>query len=138
MNRTGIQLAIVAALMATLSFPAFAASRHSGGRTAHSGGHAGAHYSGGHGGGRYYSGARYYAPRAAVYLGVPLVAAAAYYGPRYYYPPVHVAGGPGILYYCAAYNDYYPRVQVCPGGWQHVIQPPVAPYPPGYAPAPYY
>ena len=141
MNHSKTKLAIVAVLAATLGFPALAAGRHSGGggggRAASGGGHSGAHHSGGHFSGGYSArhyggGARYYPPRAGLYLGVPLLAAAAYYGPRYYYPPAYVAPAPGALFYCAAYNDYYPRVQVCPSGWQQVIQQPA------YPPAPYY
>ncbi len=141
MKSSGTNLAIAGVLAATLSIPVFASPRHSTGRAAYSGGHAGGqvtrHNTGGqhpgvHGGARHYGGStRHSAPRATIYLGVPLAAAAAYYGPRYYYPPVYVARGPQIFYYCAAYNDYYPRVQVCPSGWQQVIQPPGA-HPPTY------
>ncbi len=143
MKTSAMKLAIAGVLAVTLALPALAAPRHSGGRSAHSGGHSGGHsaagrHAGGRNGARHHGGsARYYAPRAAVYLGVPLIAAAAYYGPRYYYPPAYVARGPGILYYCAAYNDYYPRVQACPGGWQQVMQQPAIPYLPGYPPPHY-
>ena len=102
------------------------------------GGHAGpSHFSGGrHGGPRYDGGGpRHYGPRVGVYLGAPLVASAYYYGPRYYYPPAYVAHSPAVLYFCAAYNDYYPRVQYCPSGWQQVLAQPAAP---GYAPPLYY
>ena len=127
---------IVAALSIVFSLPATAAgSRHSGGRGA-SAGHVGGHGAGHYAGARHYGSARYYAPRAGVYLGVPLAAAAAYYGPRYYYPPAYSA--PQVFYYCAAYNDYYPRVQVCPSGWQQVLQPPPLSYPMAYPPTPSY
>lgn len=126
-----IATAVVGVLAVALSLPALAGPRHSGGRGAsapHSGGHAGGRYAGPSFGARHYGGARHYAPRFGAYLGVPLIAAAAYYGPRYYYPPAYVAPPPQVFYYCAAYNDYYPRVPVCPSGWQQVIQPPVTPY----------
>ena len=136
-TRRAVLTAVAATLAAALSLPAIGSPRHSGGHAERSGGHSAGHYSGGHSAGHYvsgypaarhYGGARYYAPRVGVYLGVPLIAAAAYYGPRYYYPPAYVAPPPQVLYYCAAYNDYYPRVPVCPSGWQQVIQPPGAPY----------
>ncbi|MEO8204423.1 MAG: hypothetical protein ABI630_11190 [Betaproteobacteria bacterium] len=105
-----------------------AAPRHGGG--GYAGGNAGGHYAAPRHGGAYAGGyaghayGGYRAPRAGVYLGLPVLAAAAYYGPRYYYPPAYVApyyAQPAVHYYCAAYNDYYPRVQVCPSGWQQVM-----------------
>lgn len=126
-----VATAAVGVIAIALSLPALAAPRHSGGRSAsapHSGSHGGGHYAGAARGAGHYAGVHHHGPRFGAYLGVPLVAAAAYYGPRYYYPPAYVAPPPQVLYYCAAYNDYYPRVPVCPSGWQQVIQPPGAPY----------
>ncbi len=148
--------ATVALLAATLSLPVLAAPRHSGG--GHGGGsaaprHSGGGYAGGNAGGHYaaprhggaYAGGYaghsyggggygYHGPRAGVYLGLPVLAAATYYAPRYYYPPAYVApyyAQPAVYYYCAAYNDYYPRVQFCPSGWQQVMDQ-RAPYAPPY------
>jgi hypothetical protein len=123
----------VVAVLAVASQPALA-DRGRGGAVR--GGHAGhpvaPHYSGGH-----VSPPRYYrsGPRIGVYVGVPVVAAAYYYAPPRYYapPPAYIAApAPAWWYYCAPYNDYYPRVQQCPVAWQRVLAQP--PAPPAYYP----
>ncbi|MBI3375282.1 MAG: hypothetical protein HY017_26480 [Betaproteobacteria bacterium] len=118
-------LAVIAVLVATVSIPALARGGHSGrsgGHAAHSGG-ARAHPGGHSGGARAHpgvqSGARHFAgPRVGVFLGAPL------YAP-YYYPPAPLymeqAPNPNYWYFCPDSNAYYPYVQQCPGGWQHVV-----------------
>jgi len=41
-----------------------------------------------------------------------------YPGPDSYTPPGEL---PGWWYWCEAYQEYYPYVTVCPGGWQRVL-----------------
>ena len=114
-------LAVVALLAAAASFPASAdRGRH--------GGHSAAPHSGG----GHIAASRHYrsSPRAGLYVGVPVAAAYYYSAPRYYAPaPVYFARAPApaYWYFCPAYNDYYPRVQQCPGPWQRVLAQPPAP-----------
>ena len=105
-------LAVVTVLAAVASFPACAdRGRH--------GGHSAApHSASGHA-----APSRHYrsSPRVGLYVGVPVAAAYYYTAPRYYAP------APAYWYFCPAYNDYYPRVQQCPGPWQRVLAQPPAP-----------
>ncbi len=129
-----LRLAAIGTVAVCVSQPVLSAPRGSGGRAAHSGGHGGNHA---HHGSRHSGSARHFAPRARFYGGVPFYVAATYYGPSHAYPPVYLAPGPDVHYFCPTYGDYYPRVPVCPLGWEPVVQPPgpYAPHP--FTPGPY-
>ena len=99
-----------------------------------------------HGGSHRHGG--WHGPRVGVFVGAPFYWPSYYYGYPYYsypyaypyayeaqpsYPPVYVeqepsaqqAQPPGVWYYCASSNAYYPYVRQCPESWQQVpAQPP--------------
>jgi hypothetical protein len=132
MRHSKATLAVIAALVATMSLPVLA--RGGAGRSGHSfsgarahSGHAGPH--------RFFSG-----PRVGFFVGAPLFAAPFFYRTPGYYdddyypppPPMYIQQpSQPFWYFCPDANGYYPQVQVCPGGWQPVLPEPAGPGP-GY------
>jgi hypothetical protein len=113
-------LAAAGLLAACLSLPALADSNHRhSGKHKHSRHAAASHHHGHHY--RPHDGHRHHhrhGPRYGAYVAGP-----SYYhyrAPRYYYRPAYVARAPGVMLYCPAYADYYPRVRFCPA-WQEVF-----------------
>ena len=134
MRQSKAVLAVVAVLVAAMSFPVLARGKGGGGHgRSGASGHSHRAGSGAHAPRRVFAG-----PRIGFFLGAPL------YAPLYYAPapvyyiappaPVYIEKTPAdpdamdfqYWYYCPGSDTYFPYVKECPGGWHQVVPEPPA------------